>query len=724
MAGEDRARGGRAQVARRSAARGRLSRARRAARPDSGSAAPARAPPRRRRARASRRRRRSCRRCPPRRSPTRRRRAPRARGASGTTRGCELVPEAQALEPAAGVDAGRHRLRVGYRDRLEGGEVARARDRRAARRRARSRRACSRGGPARSAARTRPSRSSASICAVSAEKKTSAGAPARICRARSLEAPKLKTARQPEAFSHARPTSVERIGQARRGEDADLLAAPRGPPRARPAPRTAERERSDRGAGQQPPSRKSSSSHAKPLVRMLTSGPRMTPAQRPAVPLRAPAGRGRPLPRPVRPLRHLRPPRGRAPHLHGALRPAAPRPGVGGHRGERRRAAAPREGHGPRQRRVHGRAARAAARATARSATCATRPPGDTVAANAQPYLIECHRGPIAVGHNGNLVNAAILRHELEAAGSIFQSTSDTEVILHLYARSHRERLEDAIAASLYKVMGAFSLLFLTPDALVAARDPWGFRPLVLGRLERRHRGRLRDLRPRPDRRRVRARRRAGRGAWSSTRDGRALVQALPARAGRALRLRARLLRAARQPGLRPQRARVAPARSAASSRARRPPTPTSWCPVPDSGMGAALGFSQESGLPFEWGLIRNHYVGPHLHRAAAGPSASFGRQDQAQPGAPGDRGQARGADRRLDRARHHLAQDRAHGARGRARARCTCASRARPPPAPATTASTRRCKSELIARLALGRGDPRASSRPTAWPTSRTRAC
>ena len=112
---------------------------------------------------------------------------------------------------------------------------------------------------------------------------------------------------------------------------------------------------------------------------------------------------------------------------------------------------------------------------------------GDTVATNAQPYLIECHRGPIAIGHNGNLVNAAILRHELEAAGSIFQSTSDTEVILHLYARSHRERLEDAIAASLSKVMGAFSLLFLTPDALVAARDPWGFRPLVLGPAERGH---------------------------------------------------------------------------------------------------------------------------------------------------------------------------------------------------------------------------------------------
>src|SRR5574339_140594 len=109
---------------------------------------------------------------------------------------------------------------------------------------------------------------------------------------------------------------------------------------------------------------------------------------------------------------------------------------------------------------------------------------GDTVALNAQPILIDCHRGPIALGHNGNLTNAAVLRHELEAAGSIFQSTSDTEVILHLYARSHRDRLEDAIAASLSKVMGAFSLLFLTRDALVAARDPWGFRPLVVGRLE------------------------------------------------------------------------------------------------------------------------------------------------------------------------------------------------------------------------------------------------
>ncbi|HEV7503190.1 MAG TPA: amidophosphoribosyltransferase [Vicinamibacteria bacterium] len=233
---------------------------------------------------------------------------------------------------------------------------------------------------------------------------------------------------------------------------------------------------------------------------------------------------------------------------------------------------------------------------------------GDTVAANAQPILIDCHRGPIALGHNGNIVNASILRHELEAAGSIFQSTSDTEVVLHLYARSHREKLEDAISASLSKVMGAFSLLFLTPDALVAARDPWGFRPLVIGRLE----GAtivasetcaldlidaeyVRDVEP---------------GELIVVdRDGLRSFHPFPPEPIRqcvfehiyfarpdsqvfghnVLGTRQRLGR---------QLAREAPADA------------DIVVPVPDSGMGAALGFSEESGLPFQWGLIRNHYVG------------------------------------------------------------------------------------------------------------------
>ena len=233
---------------------------------------------------------------------------------------------------------------------------------------------------------------------------------------------------------------------------------------------------------------------------------------------------------------------------------------------------------------------------------------GDTVASNAQPYLIECHRGPIAVAHNGNLTNATKLRHELEAAGSIFMSTSDTEVVLHLYARSHRERLEDALSASLTKVMGAFSLLFITNDALVAARDPWGFRPLVMGRLD-------------------------GATVFCSETCALDLIDAEFVREI--------------EPG-----EMVVADRNGVRSFKPFPPEPVSQCifehvyfarpdstvfgrnvldsrlmlgrqlarespagadivvPVPDSGMGAALGYAQESGLPFEWGLIRNHYVG------------------------------------------------------------------------------------------------------------------
>jgi len=233
---------------------------------------------------------------------------------------------------------------------------------------------------------------------------------------------------------------------------------------------------------------------------------------------------------------------------------------------------------------------------------------GDTVSENAQPILIDCHRGPIALGHNGNLVNATVLRHELEAAGSIFQSSSDTEVVLHLYARSHRERLEDAIAASLTKVMGAFSLLFLTPESMVAARDPWGFRPLVLGRLEGAwivcsetcaldlidaeyvrevepgelvviDRGGLRSFRPFPP---EPVRQCVFEHVYFARPDSAVF--------GRNV-LQSRLL-------LGRQLAREQPADGDVV------------VPVPDSGMGAALGYAQESGLPFEWGLIRNHYVG------------------------------------------------------------------------------------------------------------------
>jgi amidophosphoribosyltransferase len=233
---------------------------------------------------------------------------------------------------------------------------------------------------------------------------------------------------------------------------------------------------------------------------------------------------------------------------------------------------------------------------------------GDTLAENAQPILIDCHRGPIALGHNGNLVNASVLRQELEAAGSIFQSSSDTEVVLHLYARNHRERIEDAVAASLTKVMGAFSLLFLTPETMIAARDPWGFRPLVLGRLE---------------------------GAWIVCSETCALdlIDAEYVRdvqAGELLLVDRDGPRSFRPFPPEPVRQCVFEhvyfarpdssvfGRNVLESRlllgrqlAREQPADADVVvPVPDSGMGAALGYAQESGLPFEWGLIRNHYVG------------------------------------------------------------------------------------------------------------------
>ncbi len=108
---------------------------------------------------------------------------------------------------------------------------------------------------------------------------------------------------------------------------------------------------------------------------------------------------------------------------------------------------------------------------------------GESRLANAQPFLIDCAHGQISICHNGNLTNADALRNELVGQGSIFQSGSDTEVVLHLYARSKARNVEDAIVESVTQLQGAFSFLMLTPDRMIAVRDPHGFRPLALGRL-------------------------------------------------------------------------------------------------------------------------------------------------------------------------------------------------------------------------------------------------
>ena len=108
---------------------------------------------------------------------------------------------------------------------------------------------------------------------------------------------------------------------------------------------------------------------------------------------------------------------------------------------------------------------------------------GDSALLNCQPLRVECCKGSIAVAHNGNLVNAAQIRAGLERGGSIFQTTSDTEVILHLIAHSKEETLVDSIADALRQVDGAFSVVILTSDRVIAARDPRGFRPLSIGKI-------------------------------------------------------------------------------------------------------------------------------------------------------------------------------------------------------------------------------------------------
>ena len=234
---------------------------------------------------------------------------------------------------------------------------------------------------------------------------------------------------------------------------------------------------------------------------------------------------------------------------------------------------------------------------------------GSSTIRNAQPISASFARGTIALGHNGNLVNAEALRKELESQGAIFQSTSDSEVMLHLLARADRQPLERMLAQALGQVTGAYSLVMLTPDTLVGCRDPHGFRPLVIGRLEGTWLLASETCALDLLEARVRAGRRAGRD--HPDRPERAPVgQAVSAEARAPVCLRVRLLRASRHDPLGPQRlpgpegSRAPAGRGASRGGRHRDP-------------GARLGrwrrarlLASESGIPFELGLIRNHYVG------------------------------------------------------------------------------------------------------------------
>ena len=233
---------------------------------------------------------------------------------------------------------------------------------------------------------------------------------------------------------------------------------------------------------------------------------------------------------------------------------------------------------------------------------------GESAIANAQPILIECAHGQIALCHNGNLVNAKELREELVREGSIFQSSSDTEVILHLYARSKARHVEDAIVESVSHVRGAFSLVLLTRDRLVAVRDPHGFRPLALGRLGDAYvvcsetcamdligATYVRDVEP-------------GEVLLISAAGVRSLKPFPPAPLAHCIFEHVYFARPDSYVfGKSVNEVRTELGRELARE---RPISADVVVPVPDSGVCAAMGYAEASGVPLRMGLIRNHYVG------------------------------------------------------------------------------------------------------------------
>ena len=238
---------------------------------------------------------------------------------------------------------------------------------------------------------------------------------------------------------------------------------------------------------------------------------------------------------------------------------------------------------------------------------------GDTVLLNAQPFSVACNKGQIAVAHNGNITNAIELRRELEREGSIFQASSDTEVILHLVARSRERTLAGALREALLQLEGAFSLVFLARDRIIVARDPHGFRPLAFGQLD------LSD----------------GRTAhvFASETCAFDLINAVylnDVEPGEMICIgpegMTRERFAPEQPRAqcvfehvyfsRPDS--IVFGRAVQESRenlgrllAQEAPADADVVvPVPDSGVAAAIGYASESRIPFRQALIRNHYVG------------------------------------------------------------------------------------------------------------------
>ncbi len=238
---------------------------------------------------------------------------------------------------------------------------------------------------------------------------------------------------------------------------------------------------------------------------------------------------------------------------------------------------------------------------------------GDTVLLNAQPLSVACNKGQIAIAHNGNITNAAELRRELESDGSIFQATSDTEVVLHLVARSRERTLSAALRDALLQLEGAFSLVFMSENRIIVARDPNGFRPLAMGSITQPN-GQIAyvfasetcafDL--------------VGAAYLGEVKPGE-MVTVGPEGVTRELYTPARKsAQCAFEHVYFSRPDSLVFGRPVAQSREKmgrllakqHPVDADVVVPVPDSGVVAAIGYAAESGIPYRQALIRNHYVG------------------------------------------------------------------------------------------------------------------
>jgi amidophosphoribosyltransferase len=233
---------------------------------------------------------------------------------------------------------------------------------------------------------------------------------------------------------------------------------------------------------------------------------------------------------------------------------------------------------------------------------------GETHVKNAQPLAVDYALGSLAVAHNGNFTNYEELRAELETQGSIFQSTNDSEVLVHLVARAQDATAVDRVAAALTRVRGAFSLLFLTNKELIAVRDPYGFRPLSLGRFKDAWvfaseptafdlitAEYVRDIEP-------------GEMVVINDRGIHSYFPFAPAKRRMCIFEYVYFARPDSElAGLSVYETRKQLGRSLATE---APVDADFVIAVPDSGVPAALGYAQASGLPFEMGLIRSHYIG------------------------------------------------------------------------------------------------------------------